>query len=194
MPGGTRDTLRHEGFGQNTASCEQHAAGWELVLRWLSAHTAPSAPVRSFASRFFNPLRAATYLLLFYAFVHTAGALFNTPSFSPDADTVLASMRSVRFPVQGVERTWFNFWFGFGLIDSVFFIASAAIAWFLGGRSVTDRRALRPITWILFLSYAGSIVIILRNFFLGPLIFSALITACLGLECWQTTRSSPARG
>jgi hypothetical protein len=76
----------------------------------------------------------------------------------------------------------------------LFFIASAAIAWFLGGRSVTDRRALRPITWILFLSYAGSIVIILRNFFLGPLIFSALITACLGLECWQTTRSSPARG
>lgn len=194
VPGGTRVTLRQEGFGPNIESCTEHATGWELVLGWLATHTAAPRSDRTFASRYLNPLRVATYLLILYAFVHTAGALFNTPSFSPDADAVLASMRSVRFPVQGVERTWFNFWFGFGLIDSVFFVASAAIAWFLGGRPLAERRALRPIAWILFLGYAGSIVIILREFFLGPLIFSALITICFGLECWRLTRSSPARG
>jgi len=195
VPGGTRVILRHEGFGGRPEACQSHSDGWEQVLSWLATYlNAPRAKRAGIGSRFFNPLRLATYLLLVYAFVHTAGALLNTPSFSPAADTVLASMRAVRFPVQGVERTWFNFWFGFGLIDSVFFIASAAIAWFLGGRPPAERRALRAITWILFLSYAASIVIILQDFFAGPLLFSSLITACFGVECWRVTRPSPARG
>lgn len=195
VPGGTRVTLRHEGFAGHVEARKSHTAGWEQVLGWLAAYVdAESRPRPSFAARFFNPLRVATYLLLLYAFVHTAGALFNTPSFSPAADAVLASMRSVRFPVQGVERTWFNFWFGFGIIDSVFFVSSAAIAWFLGGRSWTERRAFRAITWILFLGYAASIGIILKDFFAGPLLFSSLITICFGIECWNVTRSTRARG
>lgn len=195
VAGGTRLTLRHEGFlGQGDAA-QSHTRGWEQVLGWLAKHlNAEAQPRPSVAARYFNPLRVATYLLVFYTFGHTVGALFNTPSFSPQAEAVLASMRTVHFPVQGVERTWFNFWFGFGLIDSVFFIASAAIAWFLGGRSPEDRRSLRFITWTLFLGYAASIVIILQDFFMGPLLFSTLITICFGIECWKVTRSSPARG
>lgn len=195
VPGGTRVTLRHEGFVGHVEARKSHTAGWEQVLGWLAAYVDDdSRPRPRFTARYFNPLRLATYLLVLYAFVHTAGALFNTPSFSPAADAVLASMRAVRFPVQGVERTWFNFWFGFGLIDSVFFVASATLAWFLGGRSVLERRAFRFVTWTLFLSYAASIPIILRDFFVGPLIFSTLITICFGIECWNATRSSPARG
>lgn len=144
-------------------------------------------------ARYFNPLRMAAYLLVLYCLGHTAGALFNTPHFSPAADTVLAAMKTVRFPVQGFERTWFNFFFGFGLIDSVFFVVSAAIAWFLGGRSASERRALRPVTWTFFLAYAFSIVIILQDFFVMPLVFSTLIAACFGIECWRVTRPSPAR-
>jgi uncharacterized protein YndB with AHSA1/START domain len=38
IPGGTKVTVRHEGFGDRAASCDSHAQGWERVLGWLSAH------------------------------------------------------------------------------------------------------------------------------------------------------------
>jgi uncharacterized protein YndB with AHSA1/START domain len=38
IPGGTRVTVRHEGFGPRAESCTSHANGWERVLAWLEAH------------------------------------------------------------------------------------------------------------------------------------------------------------
>ncbi|HEY3667400.1 MAG TPA: SRPBCC domain-containing protein [Polyangiaceae bacterium] len=37
---GTRVLVRHEGFGDAHASCDNHAAGWERVLGWLAEHIA----------------------------------------------------------------------------------------------------------------------------------------------------------
>jgi len=36
IEGGTRVTVRHEGFGEAHAACDNHALGWEKVLGWLS--------------------------------------------------------------------------------------------------------------------------------------------------------------
>lgn len=35
IPGGTRVTVRHEGFGDAADACQSHSAGWERVLTWL---------------------------------------------------------------------------------------------------------------------------------------------------------------
>ena len=35
IPGGTRVTVRHEGFGNAAESCQSHSAGWERVFTWL---------------------------------------------------------------------------------------------------------------------------------------------------------------
>jgi uncharacterized protein YndB with AHSA1/START domain len=40
IEGGTRVTVRHEGFGERTASCTAHANGWARVLTWLRDHRA----------------------------------------------------------------------------------------------------------------------------------------------------------
>jgi uncharacterized protein YndB with AHSA1/START domain len=37
IPGGTRVTVRHEGFS-NPESCGSHSSGWERVLQWLVDH------------------------------------------------------------------------------------------------------------------------------------------------------------
>lgn len=37
IPGGTRLTVRHTGFGDRVESCSSHARGWERVLGWLFA-------------------------------------------------------------------------------------------------------------------------------------------------------------
>ncbi len=39
---GTRVTVRHEGFGDRTASCDSHSRGWERVLDWLARFSAPA--------------------------------------------------------------------------------------------------------------------------------------------------------
>ena len=36
IDGGTRVIVRHEGFGDAQAACQNHAEGWERVLGWLS--------------------------------------------------------------------------------------------------------------------------------------------------------------
>ena len=36
IEGGTRITVRHEGFGAAAGACEGHAAGWERVFTWLA--------------------------------------------------------------------------------------------------------------------------------------------------------------
>jgi uncharacterized protein YndB with AHSA1/START domain len=41
--GGTRVTLRHEGFGDRAESCRSHGNGWERVLTWLQSYLAESA-------------------------------------------------------------------------------------------------------------------------------------------------------
>jgi uncharacterized protein YndB with AHSA1/START domain len=38
IPGGSRVTVRHEGFEGRAASCESHAQGWERVLGWLTLY------------------------------------------------------------------------------------------------------------------------------------------------------------
>jgi uncharacterized protein YndB with AHSA1/START domain len=56
-PTGTRVTLRHEGFGSRTESCESHGIGWEMVLGWLSGHVAerPELPKQYFVVKLLPP-------------------------------------------------------------------------------------------------------------------------------------------
>jgi uncharacterized protein YndB with AHSA1/START domain len=41
IPGGTRLTLRHEGFADRRDSCDGHGRGWERVLGWLDGFLSP---------------------------------------------------------------------------------------------------------------------------------------------------------
>ena len=43
IAGGTRLTLRHEGFEDRVDACRGHSDGWERVLTWLQQHFAESA-------------------------------------------------------------------------------------------------------------------------------------------------------
>lgn len=43
IAGGTRVTVRHEGFGDRAAACRDHTDGWERVLGWAQDHLARAA-------------------------------------------------------------------------------------------------------------------------------------------------------
>ena len=56
ISGGTRVTVRHEGFAGRAESCAGHTQGWERVLGWLSAYLSPrQAPAKYFLCRLVPP-------------------------------------------------------------------------------------------------------------------------------------------
>ncbi len=55
VEGGTRLTLRHEGFADRVESCRGHAEGWERVLGWLAKYLVPADDVRYFVCRLLPP-------------------------------------------------------------------------------------------------------------------------------------------
>jgi uncharacterized protein YndB with AHSA1/START domain len=58
IDGGTRVTVRHEGFAGRPESCANHTSGWEGVLQWLTGYLAPekaAAPKRYFVSKLVPP-------------------------------------------------------------------------------------------------------------------------------------------
>jgi uncharacterized protein YndB with AHSA1/START domain len=182
IAGGTRLTLRHEGFGANREAFEGHTRGWERVLGFLNGYLA-DAERPGFAARYLNPFRLATYVLILFFLGHTLGALINIPSFGTAGDAVLAAMRSTQFRCQTSDCTWFGFYMGFGIFVSIFFLATAAIAWYLGGLDRPRQRALAPIAWMLFLAYAANAVVAWTYFFIAPQVFATLVAVLLGYQC-----------
>ena len=69
---------------------------------------------RNALARYFNAYRVAAYLMIVYTLGHTFGAVTSTPQFGPDSDAVALSMKTVHVVAQGTDRTWYDFYQGFG--------------------------------------------------------------------------------
>ena len=182
IPGGTRLTLRHEGFGAHREAFEGHTRGWERVLGFLNDYVTGRARP-GLAARFFNPLRLAAVVLLLFCLGHSLGALVNTPSFGAQSDAVWSAMRATHFRCQTSDCTWFGFYEGFGWNVSIFFLMSAAIAWFLGGLDRQRLRSLAPIVWALFLANVAGAVLAFTWFFAAAQIFATATAVLLAVAC-----------
>src|SRR5256885_9566763 len=73
--------------------------------------------------------RIASVLLVLFAVGHTLGFRQSDPSWGVDG--LLSSMRSIHFDAQGFNRTYWDFFSGFGLFFSVFLLFAAVLAWLL---------------------------------------------------------------
>jgi hypothetical protein len=133
--------------------------------------------------------RIAAVLLLFFAIGHTVGFRHSDPKWG--VDTLLASMRSVHFDVQGFSRTYWDFFVGFGLFVTVFLLLAAVVAWQLGGLPAETLAHMRGIAWTLSLCFVATILSG-RYFFIVPIVFSIVITGCLiAAACFQPSQSEP---
>jgi hypothetical protein len=135
--------------------------------------------------KYLNAYRLSTYLLLVFCAGHTIGGLFTPRSYGPEADAVLASMKSVHFPFNGADSTWYGFHLGFGLIVSVYLLLCAFITWYLGGLDAVERRPCLPIAWALSLSLALTAALSFRYFFPAPGVFASLAAVLLAIQCFR---------
>jgi|SRR5437764_18821 len=119
--------------------------------------------------------RISAVLILLFTIGHSSGFPWSDPSWG--VDTRL--MRSSHFQIVGASRTYWDFYVGFGLIVSVFLLLAAILAWELGGLSAQALPLMRGTAWALPLCFAAVTVLNCVYFFVIPIVFSSVITACL---------------
>ncbi len=130
--------------------------------------------------------RVASVLLLLFDFGHTLGFRQSDPKWG--VDSLLVSMRSIHFDVQGFSRSYWDFFVGSGLFVSVFLLFAAVLTWQLGGLSAEALALLRGPAWALALCFAAITVLSWRYFFILPIVFTFLITVCLVAAAWFSAK------
>jgi hypothetical protein len=130
--------------------------------------------------------RITSVLLLLFAAGHTLGFRMTDPKLG--AGPVIASLQTLHFQVQGFSRTFWDFYVGFGLFVSLFLVFGAYLAWQLGGLQEQTLAILRGIRWGLAICFAAETVLTWKYFFIGPIVFSLVITVCLITAAWFSAR------
>ena len=130
--------------------------------------------------------RAAAVFLLLFAVGHTVGFRQSDPSWGVDA--LLGSMRSIHFEVQGFHRTYWDLFVAAGFSVGVFYLFAAILAWQLGGLPEETLALMRGVAWAFALCFAAITVVSWRYLFLLPIVFSIVITVCLILAAWLSSR------
>jgi hypothetical protein len=125
--------------------------------------------------------RIGAVLILLFDLGHSAGFPWSDPRWGVDT----GAMRSAHFQVLGFSRTYWDFYVGFGLTISVFFLLAAILAWQLGSLGAQTLPLLRGTAWALALCFAALTVLNWLYFFMIPIVFSTVITICLAAAAWR---------
>ena len=130
--------------------------------------------------------RVAAVLLLLFAVGHTLGFRQSDPKWG--LGTLLASMQSIHFDVQGFDRTYWDLFVAAGFSVGVFYLFAAILAWQLGRLPEQTLAQMRNVTWAFAICFALITVVSWRYLFLVPIVFSLVITLCLMAAAWLSEK------
>ena len=94
---------------------------------------------------------------------------------------VLKSMTEVRFDTMGANRSYLDFFMGFGWSISVFMLMESILLWQLATLAKAEPARLRSMILVITLATAGTGVIAWRFLFPVPALFSAVLVVTLAL-------------
>ncbi len=83
---------------------------------------------------------------------------------TPGPASVVEAMKSVSFDAMGSNRSYWEFYFGFGVSLGVYMFAQAALLWLLAALAKTQAPSVRPFVVVLFVSYAANVFVAWRVF------------------------------
>jgi hypothetical protein len=95
----------------------------------------------------------------------------------------------VHFDIMGFNRSFWDFYIGFGLLATVFLLFSALLAWQLGSLVKEYPKAVRDIAWPFAITQIAVAVLSWTNFFYPPAITSTVIAVCLLFAAWLSGRA-----
>jgi hypothetical protein len=133
-------------------------------------------------------LRISSIITFLFAAGHTLGGL---KYWSPMGDNaVLQAMRSVRFDTMGANRSYFDFYMGFGYSLSVTQVMLAILLWQLAALARTNAPGVRPMIAVIILAVAASSVIAWQFILPVPALFSLVQLASLAVAFVVARRNS----
>ncbi|HEY6220773.1 MAG TPA: hypothetical protein VIV65_12035 [Gemmatimonadaceae bacterium] len=137
--------------------------------------------------------RISSVLLVLFAIGHSIG--FSTVDPSWHADAAVAGMKSVTFPVQGFTRSYWDFFFGFGVFVSIVLLFSAVLAWRWSSKSAAELATMTVERWAFAVAYVLIALATWRYFFLAPDVISTLAAlALIGGAVSRPALSEPIPG
>jgi hypothetical protein len=137
-------------------------------------------------------LRSAAALTLLLGVGHMIGKPW-TPSKDPQAATVVEAMTSHRMHVMGFDRSFMDFYVGFGLMLGVYLLAQAALLWMIAGLAMSEPVRARQMAVVLLIANVAQTILGGAYLFTLPLVFSGAVTLCLGAAVVAlSSTSSPA--
>ena len=126
--------------------------------------------------------RITSILLLLFAVGHTLGFRQIDPKWG--VDSLVQSMQSIRFNAQGSDRTYWDFFVGFGLFVTVLMVFASIVAWQFGALPAKTLATMRWSAWGFAACFAVVAYLSWRYFFIVPVIFSVAIFLCLAAAAW----------
>ena len=123
-------------------------------------------------------LKIASVLTFLHAVGHTIGGVLGRPRNGAEEIAVLDMMKSHTFDVMGSMKSYWDFFFGYGLDASVTMLVTAIVFWQLGTIVKTGSTAARPIILVLGLQFLVTTIIAWRYFFIAPAVMEIVIAIC----------------
>ena len=122
-------------------------------------------------------LRIASAISLLFTAGHSLGGL---QKWSPMGDNeVLKAMTAVRFETMGVNRSYLDFFVGFGWSISVAMLMQTVLLWQMASLARTNAAQVRPMIAVFALATLASGVLAWRFIFPVPALFSGVLTIAL---------------
>jgi hypothetical protein len=126
--------------------------------------------------------RITSVLLVLFAVGHTLNFRRIDPGWG--VDSFISALKSTHFAVQGMDRTYWDFYMGFGLFVSVFLLFAAILVWQLGSLPRETLSTMWILNWSLAACFVGVTILSWTYFFAVPVVFSAVIALCLMCAAW----------
>ena len=122
-------------------------------------------------------IRIAAIISLLFTAGHTMGGL---KKWSPMGDNpVLKAMTDVRFQAMGANRSYLDFYMGFGWSLSVAMLLQSILLWQIANFALTDAARVRPMIAVFILAQLAGGIIAWRFIFPVPALFSVLLLVTL---------------
>src|SRR5262249_37338717 len=116
-----------------------------------------------------------------------------TPYTDAEATSVLDAMKSNSFEAEGFKGTYWDLYFGFGLIISVYLLLQAVLLWQVASLAKTDAQRVRPIVVSFLIAFAINAALSWKYFFIVPVVLAGLIAICLTFAIVLAGRAQAAQ-
>lgn len=124
-------------------------------------------------------LRIAGALAAFQGIAHGMLFIRAKPRHGPAEIAVVDAMKSNQFDFAGALRSYWDFYFGYGLEAAAICIVEAVLFFQLASMARSNPALARPMVGLFVAFNMGHALLTARYFFYVPIVFDLMIAACL---------------